>query len=341
MRKISRKRTVLVACAVSLVVTACAWAVAAQQSGVSTLSGGHFPRALALSPDGRTLYVADLDAPAANGAVGSLDLATGRLGRAVGVNGPPFRLVITPDGRMIFASDGGIITPVDAASGKAMHPIHTGVSSGAPGAPPLLMSRDGRTIYIAGDSEIRRYDIKANRFGSNIRADMPVDMVLSPDGRTLWYASAEDEIVEVSLASGRVIRRIEVGASPASLAITPDGRMLYVATGGGGHNDILPVSVSAGSVGQPIRLSDAPGPMVMAPNGHTLYVVVSRTTTDFAGYPDTSTGWVTPITLATRSAGSPIKVGDAPTDLVLAPDGRTLYVANQDSDTISVILVSH
>src|SRR5581483_1151374 len=46
---------------------------------------------------------------------------------------------------------------------------------------------------------------------------------------------------------------------------------------------------------------------------------------------------VTPINTATNTAGAPIPVGTGPTTLALSPDGRTLYVANTGSDTVTPI----
>jgi hypothetical protein len=46
---------------------------------------------------------------------------------------------------------------------------------------------------------------------------------------------------------------------------------------------------------------------------------------------------VTPITTATNRAGKPIEVGRSPAASVIAPDEKTLYVANSLSDTVSPI----
>lgn len=103
----------------------------------------------------------------------------------------------------------------------------------------------------------------------------------------------------------------------------------------------MPVDTATGTAGPPIRLSHIPGPMVMAPDGRTLYVVLdSPTGTRSLRRPDRP-GWVIPINLATQSAGHPITVGYEPTDIAITPDGSTLCVANQDSNTISVIPLNH
>jgi DNA-binding beta-propeller fold protein YncE len=336
-------RVGLVAGAVVLAVAviAVAVSVAADSSG-GVDPGGTFPAALALSPDGHTLYVGDQDPPGGNGIVRAIDLASGQIGRPIRVSGPPFLLVMTPNGRMLFATDGDVITPIDLPSGTARHPFRTGITPGLPGSPPLLVSRDGRTLYIAGEARIRRYDIASGRFGTDIPADAPAAMLLSRDGRTLWYASADDQLVAVNLATGAVRMRIRVKPYPVALAMTPDGRTLYVAVAGsGGRGDpdeVLPVDTATGTAGPAILTGGDTDCMAMAPDGRTLYVVMEHPGSN--GEPS-GPGWITPITLATHHARRSIGVGYAPLGAVITPDGSTLYIANQDSGTISVISLNH
>jgi len=49
---------------------------------------------------------------------------------------------------------------------------------------------------------------------------------------------------------------------------------------------------------------------------------------------------VTPITVATNTAGTPIPVGDAPFAVAVTPDGSTAYVANFSSSDVTPIAVA-
>jgi DNA-binding beta-propeller fold protein YncE len=290
-----------------------------------------------MSPNGRTLYVADDNAPANYGVVWPLDLVTGQRGGAIRVTGPAFRLAIKPDGRMLYATDGSVITPIDPATGTTKAPIQPGLAPG-PNSLPILMSRDGRTLYIAGEARIRRYDLAAGRFGADIRASWPEAMLLSRDGATLWYASFGNEVVAVDLATGTVKARIKVKTEPVALAMTPNGRTLYVAIAGSGRTghpaEAVPITVATGAAGPGIPIHD-PVALAMAPDGQTLYVLATPPGTEGDG--PTVRGWVTPITLATRTTRHPVRVGYDPTAIAITPNGKTLYVTNEDSGTISVI----
>src|SRR5215469_14686471 len=106
------------------------------------ISIGSFPDALAVGPNGRILYIADDNAPAAYGLVWPFDLATGQTGRAIRVGVAPSVLVMAPDGRTLFASNGDVINPIDVGTDRPGHPIRMGLGWGV--YQPLLLSPDGR-----------------------------------------------------------------------------------------------------------------------------------------------------------------------------------------------------
>ena len=49
------------------------------------------------------------------------------------------------------------------------------------------------------------------------------------------------------------------------------------------------------------------------------------------------TGGVTPIPVCTNTPGKPVPVGDGPVAIAITPDGRTAYVANENSGTVTPI----
>ena len=56
--------------------------------------------------------------------------------------------------------------------------------------------------------------------------------------------------------------------------------------------------------------------------------------------PKRTSGWVTPITLATNKPGSPIKLGFEPWALAITPNGRTAYVVNGNADTVIPVMLA-
>jgi hypothetical protein len=95
-----------------------------------------------------------------------------------------------------------------------------------------------------------------------------------------------------------------------------------------------PVTVATGTPGRGIPIHD-PVALTVAPDGHTLYVLATPQGTEGNG--PAVRGWITPVNLATRTTRHPVLVGYDPTAIAITPDGKTLYVTNEDSNTISVI----
>jgi outer membrane protein assembly factor BamB len=86
------------------------------------------------------------------------------------------------------------------------------------------------------------------------------------------------ELVPFTMVSGHLGRPVDVGL-PGQVALSPDGRMAYVANSGDlegleapGGNTITPVDLVTGRVLRPIRLPGQPGGLVLIDHGATLLV---------------------------------------------------------------------
>ncbi|HKJ76240.1 MAG TPA: hypothetical protein VKA64_03465, partial [Gammaproteobacteria bacterium] len=77
---------------------------------------GKEPEHLALSPDGKTLFAADVGA----GTVSVIDLARGAVTRTFQVGEQPHGLALSPDGQTLYATSkkGNRLVAIDLASGK-------------------------------------------------------------------------------------------------------------------------------------------------------------------------------------------------------------------------------
>ena len=108
------------------------------------------PDFVAITPDGRTGYVAD---PGMNTVI-PISMATGTAGKPIrlpqGGYGPDW-IAITPDGKTAYVandSQPGTITPISTATNQAGKPIRVG------GAFPsqIAITPDGKTAYVLGRS---------------------------------------------------------------------------------------------------------------------------------------------------------------------------------------------
>ncbi|MBV8116134.1 MAG: beta-propeller fold lactonase family protein, partial [Silvibacterium sp.] len=146
---------------------------------------------------------------------------------------------------------------VDAASGKVVtrfdladHPI-------VPSAYPIAVvaTKDGSRAFVAlwNGSTVAELDLRANRVAGKVPlfpptdairpSSHPVSLVLSPDGKMLYVALANRDLVAgvrigvngmqlARLYDSRLPGQTKFGAMPDGVAVSPDGAMLYVANSG-------------------------------------------------------------------------------------------------------------
>jgi YVTN family beta-propeller protein len=138
------------------------------------------------------------------------------------------------------------------------------------------------------------------------------------------------------------------------MAITPDGKTLYVCSGPA----VVPVSTATGQAGQPIRVSRRnPRYIAVTPDGRTAYVTTSHSDevspiqvatgrvlapVAVGGQPGRIAiapvghmayfgmkGQITPVDTSTSTALKPIRIPFEPGDIAFAPDAKTAYVTDQ------------
>ena len=89
------------------------------------------------------------------------------------------------------------------------------------------------------------------------------------------------------------------------MAITPDGKRVYVANHGDGTVSVI--TTATGAVSAPITVGKRPDGVAMTPDGKHAYV---------ANFDD---GTVSVITTATGAVSAPVKVGTGPPHVAVCP----------------------
>ncbi|MGX1912598.1 beta-N-acetylglucosaminidase domain-containing protein [Streptomyces phaeochromogenes] len=248
--------------------------------------------------------------------------------------------ITAPDGLTVSPSSGSLTVP---AGGEATATVTFTAADGAEnGVRSVVVSGDGllgRAIPVrVTDGEGSERALTANFSGASVSSvDLasgasaeiavgrnPGEVVVSPDGRTVYAANqGSDSVSVIDVPTGKVTATIAVGDVPAGLTLTPDGKTLWVAD----YSDdaVQPVDLATGTAGAKIAVGDGPENMAITPDGSTLYVANIHDST------------VTPVTLPAGRAGTAIPVGPNPFNVVAAPDGRTVYVSNSGGSTVTPI----
>jgi DNA-binding beta-propeller fold protein YncE len=194
---------------------------------------GAIPAAIAITPDGKTAYVADLH-PAT---VTSVATVTGTPGKPIEIGGFPWAIAITPDGRTAYIAD----LPAYGRGRTAVVPVATATNT--PGKPINIGGRFPRAAAIA----------------------------ITPDGKTAYIVSASARrttITPIATTTNTPGKPINIGgtgrrSAEAAIAITPDGRTAYIADGN--HHTVIPVATATGTPGKPINIGGIPKGIAFAP----------------------------------------------------------------------------
>jgi DNA-binding beta-propeller fold protein YncE len=133
---------------------------------------------------------------------------------------------------------------------------------------------------------------------------------------------AQNELVEVATATGKVVGRVGVGLEPDAVAVTPDGKTALVANFG--DNTVTEVHLSGLTAGRTIHVGGQPVSIALTPDGRQALV---------ANYRD---GTLTPVTLPSLTPGATIPVGAGPM-AVSVPSATEALVANFPTSSITPI----
>jgi DNA-binding beta-propeller fold protein YncE len=133
---------------------------------------------------------------------------------------------------------------------------------------------------------------------------------------TLYVLSSRGTLTPIPSATNVPGEPIPVGGEDEVMAVTPDGKTIYV--DGGGSNLVIPVSTVTNTAGKPIPAGRDATQILITPDGKTAYVLDAFST-------------ITPIATATNTPGKAIKVGltgGSSSQMAITPDGKTLYVVS-------------
>ncbi len=263
---------------------------------------GKGPVALAMTPDGTTVYVAN----DGSGTVTPIATATNTAGPPIPVGHYPHAIAITPDGTTAYvACYDGTVVPIDTATGTAGPPIQAGNEPAA-----IAITPDGTTAYVVNNvlsGTVTPITLATRTVGAPIPVGgKPVALAIAPDGTTVYVANlGSGTVTPIATATGTPGPPITVGEKPEGIAITPDGKTAYVANFG--DDTVTPIATATGRPRAAIHVGHEPEQIAITPDGKTAYVGDSGDGTD------------TPITTADDQAGTPIPVGNGGGAIALPP----------------------
>src|SRR4051794_18400713 len=300
---------------------------------IRTVAVGFTPFGIAITPDARTAWVANVDNPVPGEAsLQSIDLTANPI--AAGPRLPtdpdqPITVAITPDGTSAYAAAGTSLVRLDLTKSPAVvsHTMLTHTTNF------IAVTPNGRTAYLsANDGSVVPVDLTTHQEGTAIPVGgTPRGLAVTPDGtRVVVAVNGTDSVRVIDTATNGLAAKAPAVPGANEVAITPDGATAWVTTWNGTDESatttedgyVIPVNLGSLTAGTRVnvRNSDSMGQawgVAITPDGRKLYVSDGRSNNT---NPNGTTVRAVDLAASPPVAGTPITVGMSPRVIAITPD---------------------
>lgn len=331
---------------------------------IATINAGVNPAGIAITPDSRTAYVANVNNYGIinEHVVSVINLRTNLVETTI--RDPSFNelytVTLNANATKAYATNSnsstvsiidtrtnqvsGLIHGFDGPSGMVIHhKRHVGYVNNY-GGPEGVGSGNGKTISVV--------NLLTNTIVDTIEVGQgPVALALSPSGRFLYVINYVDgkpgtgtlSIIRTDI--NQVVDTVEGFFGPFGIALTPDGKFAYITNFG--SNDFDPigrtvsvVNLCTHQITATIDLALQPSGVGITPDGRFAYVSNYNTLYRHKNFVELTAGegTVAIIDIATNQVLPPtIVVGESPARVTISPNGKFAYISNFTGNTIDVI----
>lgn len=243
------------------------------------LASAHYD---ALSADGTRLLVSSAKTPDAF----LVDTKTGKTLKTFDI-GPVLQgVAISPNGKwgLVVSAGKGTVSVINLDTEQLVKtiPVGRGPDHAAVGSGPhnAIFTPDSALAYVTlqGGGGVAILDMHTLKLVDEFSVpglELPHNLVLSPDGKTLWIRGFAGHVAAVDIKSHKVLAVIPVGPSHAGIDITADGR--HVFTGGIGGKLVDVIDTHTFKVVKRIDVGTGPHGVRVSRNQHWVYAAVTGT----------------------------------------------------------------
>jgi YVTN family beta-propeller protein len=262
-------------------------------------------------------------------AMAIINPANGRVVASIPVGQNPHEAAVSSDGKLAFSSNmqANSISVIDLAAQKEVHRVElTNLR-----APHGLYFAEGKLYFTAeGGHSIARYDPATNKIDwtRDSAANGTHMIVITHDLSKIFTSNMQSDSVGMFVrAQGETeykLAGIPVGKGPEAIAISPDGKQVWTATGGDAH--VAVIDVSAGSVLETVHVpTQQINRLQFTPDGKRALLS------------DSGNGDLIVMDTASRKEIKRLKVGENCEGILIPPDGSRAYVASERNNFVGVI----
>jgi len=249
----------------------------------------------------------------------------------------------------VSAEEGGEVVIIDAGAGEVVGRVPVGKRPRG-----LKLSGDGKHLFVAlsgsprggpgvDESKLPPADRAADGIGMVEVASRkvmrtfdsgqdPESFDVSRDGRTLYVSNEESaEMSVLDLTAAKVIAKVPVGGEPEGVTLRPDGKFVYVTSEV--SNQVFVVGLPSRKVVAQIATGARPRAVAFSRDGAKAFV-----TCELGGEVTViDTKKLTPVAHIKIEAHAKAPLPPRPMGIVLAPDGKHLYVSNGRGASVAEI----
>jgi YVTN family beta-propeller protein len=258
-------------------------------------------------------------------AVAVLDTSSNKVLKTIPIAAGPHGLVVTPDGRWVYASSDGAstVSVIDTRTDQVSTTIDVGQTPHG-----LAITPDGRRVLVAGfgTDQVEAIDTGSNQVVWQAAVAQPHNIAITPDGATAYVGSqltGSEALAILDVGSGAQAGSMPLDHTPRALAISPDAADVAYTLAG---VDALQVAdLKSQQLQTQIATGASPHHPLFTPDG-ALGLVVAQ-----------GPGTLEVFDPATDTATASIKVGAMPHWIGVTSDSRWAYVTNENSNDVSVV----
>lgn len=331
---------------------------------VATINAGVNPGGMAITPNSRRAYVANVNnyGIANEYSISVLNLKTNTVETTI--RDPSFNepYTVTLNAKATKAyitnSNSSTISIIDTKTNQVSGVIHgfDGPSGmvidnernigyvNNYGGPEGVGSGNGRTISVV--------NLNANVIVNTIEVDQgPVALAIAPNNKFVYVINYVDgnpgtgtmNIIQTDI--NQVIDTVRGFFGPFAIALTPNGKFAYITNFGSNNFDPIGTTVSVVNLKKhqitaTVDLALQPSGIGITPNGRFAYATNYNTLYRHSNFTELTAGegTVAIIDIATNQVLPPtIVVGSSPARVTISPNGRFAYISNFTGNTIDVI----
>lgn len=224
---------------------------------VRRLPGGIDPENFDISPDGKTIYVANEDASAAS----VVDVASGTVKATIKVGGEPEGVTVRPGGDEVWVTSeaGGKLYVIDTRADAVTHVITVGKRPRS-----VAFTHDGKRAYAPAEvgGNLTVIDATTYRPVATIpvpgKGAKPMGSVMAPDDSKLYVSTGRGGSIAIfDTKSETFTGTVDVGSRPWGMALSGDGKQLWTA-GGPPGNEVSVIDLATNQVVKKIAVGKAP-----------------------------------------------------------------------------------